>query len=177
MQTVSGENSFKLIGLFILFTFLLFCEIYLNGQNRNDQDEVVTERIRIKEETPEVLPEEELVKETFQRRKLVYDRACSALPLIQDVLQSQYADFEALLALHDGIQDVTVPLPDFEERNCIANKIFRSNVFDLTETMDLMICLPPKCGTTNWQKALGVHYLNLTKGPNAELPGDDRTKV
>ena len=62
MQTVSGENSFKLIGLFILFTFLLFCEIYLNGQNRNDQDEVVTERIRIKEETPEVLPEEELVK-------------------------------------------------------------------------------------------------------------------
>ena len=33
--------------------------------------------------------------------------------------------------------------------------------------MDLMICLPPKSGTSNWQKALDVHFLNLTKGAEA----------
>ena len=30
--------------------------------------------------------------------------------------------------------------------------------------MDLMICLPEKSGTSNWQKALDVHFLNLTRG-------------
>ena len=90
-----------------------------------------------------------------------------ALPLIQQVLKSeQFPGLGKLLRLHRMIHNLNAPLPKFPQ-SCIANNILRPNVFNLTESMDLMICLPPKSGTTNWQKGLDVHYLKITKGEKA----------
>jgi hypothetical protein len=152
MILATTERSAGIITLFIIVWEIFDLRWFVLEKN-----EIVIERVFTQEEL------------TFERRILIYERACSSLPLIQDVLKSNDTSFETLINLHAAVLDVNAPLPEVKQAKCIPNNIIKSSVFNLTESMDLMICLPPKCGTSNWQQALDVHYLNVTKGNDAAV--------
>ena len=142
--------------LVIVLSLLVFYSMSYRGFEREIEEDLIAEKI-------DFISEEEKLENRFLRRNKIYRRACSALPLIQNYLLSN-SSFDTLLHLHRKIHNTETPLPEIPKAACITNNIPQSSVFNLTESMDLLICLPPKAGTSNWQRALDVHYLNLTQG-------------
>ncbi|CBY36984.1 unnamed protein product [Oikopleura dioica] len=148
---------------FFVFNILL-CAAYFRFKTKSDEiflDKKVFEKREI--------------EEIFEKRKIIYNRACKALPLIEEFVKNE-SSFEDLLKFHDQIHDVNFPLPKIPEISCKTNVIPRSSVFNASESMNLLICLPPKCGTSNWQKAIDVHFLNITQGQKAAKEFEEKIK-
>nr|AAT47832.1 N-acetylgalactosamine 4-O-sulfotransferase-like protein [Oikopleura dioica] len=148
---------------FFIFNILL-CAAYFRFKTKSDEiflDKKVFEKREI--------------EEIFEKRKIIYNRACKALPLIEEFVKNE-SSFEDLLKFHDQIHDVNFPLPKIPEISCKTNVIPRSSVFNASESMNLLICLPPKCGTSNWQKAIDVHFLNITQGQKAAKEFEEKIK-
>jgi len=82
------------------------------------------------------------------------------LPELETLAQSERTTFEELLDFHQNVYESTTDLAAFKKKyKFTTNVIRKSHVFNVTEPLDLLICLPPKCGTTNWQKAMSTVYL------------------
>ena len=78
----------------ILTLIVIVWEIFNIRWFRLEKDEIVIERVFTQEEL------------AFKRRRLIYERACTYLPLIQDVLNSNDTSFETLINLHAAVQNV-----------------------------------------------------------------------
>jgi len=95
-------------------------------------------------------------------------RTCSVRRKIQNLVDRQ--DFDGLLALHRQIYDLESPAPQEDRQPIQCNSPGFSRQFNkarfakgrskakidvfFQRDLNLTICLPPKCGTTNWQDAL-----------------------
>ena len=79
----------------------------------------------------------------------------SGLPEIED-------EYKRLLYLHRRIYDLKYPEVDFLRASSfnstcrIPHKVTISPIKLIHAPYKIAICLPPKCGTTNWQKAMNV---------------------
>lgn len=110
------------------------------------------------------------IEEEMTNRVKRLKRTCSLRRKIQNFVDQE--DYDSLIALHDTIYDVTTDLPsdDTEPAQCntpsyskSANqarfiKARRKSHIDIfyDSMLNVTICLPPKCGTTNWQNALAT---------------------
>ena len=82
------------------------------------------------------------------------------LPELERLAQSESTVFEDLLDFHRQVHQTTTDLTAYKkEDKCTTNLNRISHVFNVSEPLDLLICLPPKCGTTNWQKSMSTVYL------------------
>ena len=73
------------------------------------------------------------------------------LPDIED-------DYERLLYLHRRLFDLQEPDIDLPMSNSVC-RVPRKNISSIKmvhKPYNIAICLPPKCGTTNWQRAMNV---------------------
>lgn len=108
----------------------------------------------------------------FGYRKQVLQRACSMLHAIEKVKKT--GTFEELVMLHRLIQDVHVKIDGVADKDdCIPERYGKGGhsgnpVFKLegpalknSGAEGLLVCLPPKCGTTNYQKALAPLKVNF----------------
>ena len=106
MILATTERSAGIITLFIIVWEIFDLRWFVLEKN-----EIVIERVFTQEEL------------TFERRILIYERACSSLPLIQDVLKSNDTSFETLINLHAAVLDVNTPFPEVKQAKCIPNNI------------------------------------------------------
>ncbi|CAG5098004.1 Oidioi.mRNA.OKI2018_I69.XSR.g15326.t1.cds [Oikopleura dioica] len=91
-------------------------------------------------------------------------KSCSVLPELEALAQNETKTFEDLIFFHRRIHDTNfVSSVSKNVHHCSSNVNRKSHVFDITSPLNLMICLPPKCGTTNWQRAMSAVYLNHTQ--------------
>ncbi|CAG5102357.1 Oidioi.mRNA.OKI2018_I69.chr1.g262.t2.cds [Oikopleura dioica] len=119
--------------------------------------------------------------EKMKNRVKYLRRTCQMRRKIQNLIDAD--DFDGLLKLHEQIYDLNKALPKDDETPLQCNppsfskkknqarfiKGRRQSHTDIFHepNLNLTICLPPKCGTTNWQNALA----SLTgKHGRAQIP-------
>jgi hypothetical protein len=86
-------------------------------------------------------------------------RGCSVIQKIQD--QMTVGSFESLMQLHRTIYDVSQPIPEAWKKSgdCAPDNLPQSSVRLVADPFKILICLPPKCGTTNWQRGMNtLHF-------------------
>lgn len=89
--------------------------------------------------------------ETFQKRKMILDRACS---ISRTVINSKEKDHKERYETQKTILDVSKKLPD--SALCVprlADKTQKQEHF-YNDTFKFAVCLPTKTGCTNWQRGL-----------------------
>ena len=68
-------------------------------------------------------------------------------------------DYKRLLSLHQKIFDLKDPEIDLASQSDSVCRFPSRNISSVKmvhHPFEIAICLPPKCGTTNWQKAMNV---------------------
>ena len=124
-------------------------------------DEVETELQNEPKNNPEVKNKTRrlLLEEVFQNRKIIMRRGCQFLEHIQK-LMDENTSYEDLLEFHSIIHNVSVDVKTVKKflnkRPCSTSVFRHSGVRVIGAPYKIMICLPPKCGTTNWQKGMNV---------------------
>ena len=77
-------------------------------------------------------------------------------------------DYKRLLYLHRRLFDLKDPEIDSRKALSKACRVPQKNTSSIKmvhQPYNLAICLPPKCGTTNWQKAMNVLELDARGKP------------
>ena len=92
------------------------------------------------------------VEAKFDQRKKIYQHGCKFVADIQALMKSE-PQLDSLLEFHRQIYNLEYP----EKK--VSNKCHRYSHRDHTSVRivnkyGIAMCLPPKCGTSNWQRAL-----------------------
>ena len=86
----------------------------------------------------------------FEKRTKIYHHGCQYLDKIEQLMKNGQLD--ELLDFHTKMFNLEVPAVD-NQKECqyVHNNMTSVRFLD---NYSIAMCLPPKCGTTNWQKAL-----------------------
>ena len=108
---------------------------------------------------------DETLEKIFETRRLVMRRGCQFLEHIEK-LMTEDTSYEDLLEFHSIIHNVSIRIQSIKQflnkKSCQISTLHHSGVRMIGPPYNIMICLPPKCGTTNWQKGMNV-LQSLTK--------------
>ena len=125
---------------------------------------------------PEALQTRIKIDEKFERKRIILRRGCSIIKTLDEISKNG-SDFKSLLEIHENVQNLTKYLqPD--SRPCYP-PLKKSNAGIMTYVLDTksdksdLFCLPLKCGTTSYQRALASE---LTKRFSS-LPEQKRIKI
>ncbi|CBY35300.1 unnamed protein product [Oikopleura dioica] len=133
--------------------------LLLEEEYEDEEFSTVYENKEESVEKNEKAPSDEELDKIFKHRRQVLRRGCSVIKKIQDLMS--VGSFESLLHLHRTIYDVSQPIPDswMKSGDCIPDNLPQSSVRLVGDPFKILICLPPKCGTTNWQRGMNtLHY-------------------
>ena len=89
----------------------------------------------------------------------------SELPSIEE-------EYERLLSLHRRLHDLEEPEVESPKTLCQIPHIYTSSIKMVHPPYNITICLPPKCGTSNWQKAMNVLEKDSQQEPPPRRSGE-----
>jgi len=113
-----------------------------------------------------ILPQRTLLDEfelEQEKRRKILKRGCQVAGDL-DQLSKNGTTYETLIAVHRRIHNLSEPLWR-PENSCYEASRPDGQMFDIyqfkatSKTQEATFCLPPKCGTTSWQRALSTHIL------------------
>ena len=86
----------------------------------------------------------------FEKRAKIYHHGCKYLDKIEQLMKN--AQLDELLDFHTKIYNLEVPMVT-DQKDC---QYVHHNMTSIRflDNYSIAMCLPPKCGTTNWQKSL-----------------------
>ena len=87
----------------------------------------------------------------MKRRAAIRRHGCQFIQLIHNLIESE-AELEELMNFHRAIYTLQEPVNSDQARSCRPPYLNNSDIRLIEEPWNIMICLPPKCGTTNWQR-------------------------
>ena len=112
----------------------------------------------------------ESVAEKMNRKRKILERGCSMIGTLFEISQNGTA-YEDLLTWHARIHDVNYKLSPSNEK-CFPPLQYSNTILYQVpgEKSTSLFCLPPKCGTTSYQRALSQQVTSLiTKSNNKTM--------
>ena len=109
------------------------------------------------------------VEDAFKQRNRIYEHGCKFLAEIEALMDSK-PELQTLLDFHRQIYNLENPKRTTPHKCRYAHR--ETTSVRMVNRYGIAMCLPPKCGTTNWQKALialqeGTTIDNISaKGPD-----------
>ena len=109
------------------------------------------------------------ISEKMERKRKILERGCSMMHSLFEMSQNG-TSYEDLLTWHSRIHDLNYPLADHRAPNekCFpplqlpdVNLILYQVPKKIHPISTALFCLPPKCGTTSYQRALVQHITHL----------------
>ena len=109
------------------------------------------------------------ISEKMERKRRILERGCSMVHSLFEMSQNG-TSYEDLLTWHSRIHDLSYPLANHRapSENCfppLQNPDVNLILYQVPVTMrphsTALFCLPPKCGTTSYQRALVQHITHL----------------
>ena len=115
----------------------------------------------------EFIPEKETVSEKMERKRKILQRGCSMISTLFEMSTNGTA-YDDLLTWHARIHDLDYSLSPSDDENCYPPLTYWNQIIYLVpgEPEKSLFCLPPKCGTTSYQRALSQYVLGLIANPN-----------
>lgn len=95
----------------------------------------------------------------MKQRARIRRHGCHYIKLINDLIESN-AGLDELMSFHRAIYELKQPENYDRAGSCRPPFLNTSSLRTLDKPWNILICLPPKCGTTNWQRAMTVLKMN-----------------
>ena len=97
----------------------------------------------------------------FEHRRRVMELGCYFLDEIAKLMADENVEFEQLIKFHRDIYELKLKAK--KSSSCRTRHQNLTSVRRIDSPYYIGVCLPPKCGTSNWQKALDVlQYIRYT---------------
>ena len=100
------------------------------------------------------------LEKVFENRRIIMKRGCKFLKHIESLMTDPKSTFEELLKFHYFIHNTSAKIEQHQKlmnkEECDTTYTSYSGVRVIGSPYNIMICLPPKCGTTNWQRGMNV---------------------
>ena len=109
----------------------------------------------------------DFVERVLKQRARIRRHGCQYIKLINKLVESN-ADLEELMSFHRAIYELKKPANYGEAGSCRPPFLNTSALRTLDKPWNILICLPPKCGTTNWQRAMTVLKMNYPTDSNVK---------
>ena len=108
----------------------------------------------------------ESVAEKMNRKRKILERGCSMIGTLFEISQNGTA-YEDLLTWHARIHDLNYKLSSSNEK-CFPPLQYSNTILYQVpgEKSTSLFCLPPKCGTTSYQRALSQQIISLISNSN-----------
>ena len=108
----------------------------------------------------------ESVAERMNRKRKILERGCSMIATLFEMSQNG-TSYEDLLTWHARIHDLDYQLSPSDEK-CYPPLQYPTTILYHVPSGGSMslFCLPPKCGTTSYQRALSQHVISLIANSN-----------
>ena len=108
----------------------------------------------------------ESVAERMNRKRKILERGCSMIATLFEMSQNG-TSYEDLLTWHARIHDLDYQLTPSDEK-CYPPLQYPTTILYHVPSGGSMslFCLPPKCGTTSYQRALSQHVISLIANSN-----------
>ena len=99
----------------------------------------------------------------FMMRRKILDRACQVIDRLK--MMRYTAAVEDLFDVHRKVQDVDYPIDRIKQLNnlhprsgpwSVEPKAGEQGIVRTVRAQKVVYCVPPKCGTTNWQRGMQV---------------------
>ena len=132
------------------------------------QNESQTEEKDFEKSEDAEITEKLEISEKMERKRKILERGCSMVHSLFEM--SQNGTFEDLLTWHTRIHNLSYPLANHRapSEKCfppLQNPDVNLILYRVPATMrpysTALFCLPPKCGTTSYQRALVQHITHL----------------
>ena len=126
------------------------------------------DEVQIEEKNSEKSENSE-ISEKMERKRKILERGCSMVHSLFEMSQNG-TSYEDLLTWHSRIHDLNYPLADHRapKEKCFPplqvpdeNLILIQVPEKIHPLSTALFCLPPKCGTTSYQRALVQHITHL----------------
>ena len=133
------------------------------------QNESQTEEKDFEKSEDEETTEKLEISEKMERKRKILERGCSMVHSLFEMSQNG-TSFEDLLTWHTRIHDLSYPLANHRapSEKCFpplqypdVNLILYQVPAKMRPQSTALFCLPPKCGTTSYQRALVQHITHL----------------
>ena len=103
----------------------------------------------------------ESVAEKMNRKRKILERGCSMIATLYEMSQNG-TSYENLLTWHARIHDLNYKLSPSNEKCYPPLRLPKTIFYQVPgEKSTSLFCLPPKCGTTSYQRALSQHIISL----------------
>jgi hypothetical protein len=100
------------------------------------------------------------LEKVFENRRIIMKRGCKFLKHIESLMTHPKSTFEELLKFHYFIHNTSARIEEHQnfmnKKECDTPNQNQSGVRVVGSPYNIIICLPPKCGTSNWQRGMNV---------------------
>ena len=100
------------------------------------------------------------LEKVFENRRIIMKRGCKFLKHIESLMTDPKSTFEELLEFHYFIHNTSEGIEQHQQlmnkEECDTTHPVQSSVRVIGSPFDIMICLPLKCGSSNWERGMNV---------------------